>query len=116
MAFNDVEIARYAGLIEKLIWAKRRPPLHLRDKVREGQRIEGYEIELFLVRPLFSDPTHQIEQSIAKTRYVKSRDVWRVFWQRADLKWHRYLPRPEVKSLEVFLKLVDEDANGCFWG
>jgi hypothetical protein len=57
MAFNDVEIARYAGLIEKLIWAKRRPPLHVRDKVREGQRIEGHEIELFLVRPLFSDPT-----------------------------------------------------------
>ncbi len=46
MAFNDVEIARYAGLIEKLIWAKRRPPLHLRDKVREGQRIEGHEISL----------------------------------------------------------------------
>ena len=57
VAFNDIEIARYAGLIEKLIWAKRRPPLHLRDRVREGQRIEGHEIELFLVRPLFSDPT-----------------------------------------------------------
>jgi DUF3024 family protein len=116
MAFTDVEIARYAGLIEKLIWAKRRPPLHLRDKVREGQRIEGHEIELFLVRPLFSNPTRQIEESIAKTRYVKSRDVWQVFWKRADLKWHRYPPRPEVKSLEGFLKLVDEDANGCFWG
>jgi hypothetical protein len=116
MAFNDVEIARYAGLIEKLIWAKRRPPLHVRDKVREGQRIEGHEIELFLVRPLFSDPTRQIEESIAKARYVKSRDVWQVFWKRADLKWHRYPPRPEVKSLEGFLKLVDEDANGCFWG
>ena len=116
MAFNNVEIARYAGLIEKLIWAKRRPPLHLRDKVREGQRIEGHEIELFLVRPMFSDPTREIEESIAKARYVKSRDVWRVFWKRADMKWHRYLPRPEVKSLESFLKLVDEDANGCFWG
>ena len=56
MPFNDVEIAHYADLIEKLIWAKRRPPLHLRDKVREGQRIEGHEIELFLVRPLFSYP------------------------------------------------------------
>jgi hypothetical protein len=116
MAFNDVEIARYAGLIEKLIWAKRRPPLHLRDKVREGQRIEGNEIELFLVRPLFSDPTRQTEESIAKARYVKSRDVWRVFWKRADQKWHRYPLRPEVKTLASFLKLVDEDANGCFWG
>jgi hypothetical protein len=99
-----------------LIWAKRRPPLHLRGKVREGQRIEGYEIELFLVRPLFFDPAREIEESIAKARYVRSRDVWQVFWQRADMKWHRYAPRPEVKSLEAFLKLVDQDANGCFWG
>jgi len=111
MAFNDVEIARYAGLIEELIWAKRRPSLHLRDKVREG-----HEIELFLVRPLFSNPTRQTEESIAKARYVKSRDVWQVFWKRADLKWHRYPPPPEVRFLEGFLKLVDEDANGCFWG
>ena len=116
MAFTDTEIAHYADLIEELIWKRRRPPLHLRDKVREGQRIVGHEIELFLVRPLFSDPTRQTETSIAKTRYVKSRNVWQVFWKRADAKWHRYPPRPEVKSLESFLKLVDEDANGCFWG
>ena len=116
MPFNDVEIAHYADLIEKLIWAKRRPPLHLRDKVREGQRIEGHEIELFLVRPLFSDPTRWIEQSIAKARFVKSRNVWKVLWQRADLKWHRYSPQPEVKSFEAFLKLLDEDAHNCFWG
>lgn len=48
-------------MIEKSIWAKRRPPLHLRDQIREGQRIEGHEIELFLVRSGFSDPTRQIE-------------------------------------------------------
>jgi hypothetical protein len=116
MGFNDVEIARYAGLIEKLIWAKRRPPLHLRDKVREGQRIAGYEIELFLVRPLFFDPARQVESSIAKARYVKSRNVWKVFWKRADGKWHGYAPRSETKTLEEFLELVDQDANGCFWG
>ena len=116
MAFTNAEIVRYSDLIEKLIWAKRRPPLHLRDKVREGQRIEEHEIELFLVRPTFPDPTRQIEESIAKARYVKTRDVWQVFWKRADLKWHRYLPRPKVKSLEAFLKLVHEDANRCFWG
>lgn len=116
MAFTDAEITRYTGLIEKLIWVKHRPPLRLRDRIREGQRIAGHEIELFLVRPMFSDSTRQIEESVARARYVKTRDVWQVFWKRADLKWHRYPPRPEVKSLEAFLKLVDEDANGCFWG
>lgn len=116
MAFTNAEIAEYTALIERLIWARRRPPPHLRDKVREGQRIEGNEINLFLVRPYFRDPTQQVECSIAKTRYVKSRSIWVVYWKRADGKWHRYAPRPEVRSLEAFLKLVDEDANCCFWG
>ena len=116
MAFSEIEIARYTDLAEKLIWSKHRPPLHLRDQVREGQRIAGHEIELFLVRPLHFDPTRHVEESIAKARYVQNRDVWQVFWKRADLKWHAYPPRREVKSLEAFLKLVDEDANGCFWG
>ncbi len=116
MAFSDTEIARYADEIEKWIWAKHRPPLHLRDQVREGQRIAGHEIELFLMRPHFADPTQQIEEPVAKTCYVKTRNVWQVFWKRADLKWHRYPPKPEVNSLEAFLKLVAEDANGCFRG
>lgn len=116
MAFDELEIARYTDLIEKLIWSKRRPPLHLRDQVREGQRIAGHDIDLFLVRPVHFDPTRQIEEPIAKARYVESREVWQVFWKRADMKWHRYQPRPEVKTLEAFLMLVDEDANGCFWG
>ncbi|MGH8716972.1 MAG: DUF3024 domain-containing protein [Burkholderiales bacterium] len=34
---------------------------------------------------------------VAKATYVKAQDVWKVFWQRADLKWHRYDPC----SLEV---------------
>src|SRR6267378_7930574 len=73
MALTNAEIVRYSDLIEKLIWAKRRPPLHLREKVREGQRIAGHEIELFLVRPLFFEPTRKVESSIAKTRYVGTR-------------------------------------------
>ena len=53
---------------------------------------------------------------MAKATYVKADAVWRVFWQRRDLKWHRYHPAPEVDSLEAFLQLVNEDEHGCFWG
>lgn len=116
MAFSDEEITRYGALIEKLIWSKSRPPLHLRDTVQEGQTIAGHEVVLFLVRPHFRDPTQQVHEWIAKTRYVRTRNVWWVFWHRADGKWHRYPPKPEVESLEAFLHLVAEDANACFWG
>ena len=46
MPFSDSEIAEYAGLIEQLFWSRRRPPLRLRSKIREGQRIRGNEVEL----------------------------------------------------------------------
>jgi hypothetical protein len=116
MSGNDLDIAACTALIEDLIWSKRRPPLHFREKVREGQRIKGGEIELFLVRPLWNDLTREVEESIAKTQYVRSRKVWRVLWKRGDLKWHPYSPCPEVESLEAFLRLVAEDPHACFWG
>jgi hypothetical protein len=39
-----------------------------------------------------------------------------VFWMRRDLKWHRYEPASEVKTIEDFLAVVDKDAYACFWG
>lgn len=116
MAFTEIEIAGHAAVIERVFWSKRRPPLHLRDKVREGQRISGQSIELFLVRPVWNDPTREVEQPIAKITWVQTRRTWRLFWHRADLKWHRYPPVPATTSLERALKIIDEDANGCFFG
>ena len=116
MAFTDDEVLRFGEQIEKLFWSKHRPPLHLRDKVREGHRVEKSEIVLFFVRPHFRDSTQEVYEQIAKTRFVRSRNVWQVYWWRADGKWHLYPPRPEVKSLQAFLKLVSEDANCCFFG
>jgi hypothetical protein len=57
-----------------------------------------------------------MEHPVAKTTYVRSRGVWRVFWMRRDLKWHRYEPAPEVKTIEAFCALVSEDAYACFFG
>ena len=35
---------------------------------------------------------------------------------RADLKWHRYEPLPEVDAIEDFLLTVEEDDHACFFG
>ncbi len=116
MAFTATEIAAHTALIEELFWSRRRPPLHLRDKVREGQRSTGHAVELFLVRPTFNRPGEQVEEPIAKVQYVRTRDVWHLFWKRADGKWHRYEPCPEADSLGAALRTIDEDADSCFFG
>lgn len=116
MAFTEIEIAKHMKVLEDSFWVHRRPPLHLRDKVREGQRFTDQAIELFLVRPAFNHPDEQIEEPIAKLRYVRSQRIWRIYWQRADGKWHAYPPNPQADSLATALHIIDEDPNGCFFG
>jgi len=116
MAFTDIEIAEHMKVLEETFWSRRRPPVHIRDKMREGQRFSDRSIELFFVRPMFRSPDEFVEESLAKVRHVPSRDVWQIFWKRADGKWHRYSPSPEVASLNEALEVIDEDPHRCFFG
>lgn len=54
--------------------------------------------------------------SVAKATYVRTQECWKVFWLRADLKWHSYSPMPVVDSIEKFLALVEADNHACFFG
>ncbi len=116
MPFTPEETTRHIAVLEEHFWSHRRPPLALREQIREGQRLEGQSIELFFVRPAFQRPGVHIEESIAKLRRVRSRGVWQIFWKRADGKWHRYPPHPETKSLISALQIIHEDAHACFFG
>jgi hypothetical protein len=115
MEFSEFEQRR----IEKIVNAfleKRRPPADLRKQLDLGFRLEGQSLELYELRPVWNDPNQYLESPVAKATFVKTRKFWRVFRQRADMKWHDYAPCPEVRSVEEFLSLVDRDENHCFWG
>ncbi len=116
MAFTEDEVAAFTEQIERILWTHRRPPLHLRNMVREAQSIKGNEIEIFEWRPYFRDKSQWIKSAVAMTKYVRSRDVWKVYWRRGDGNWHPYEPCPETSSLEEWLHLVNDDVHGCFWG
>lgn len=115
MAFTKEELAQHKQLMDDYM-AKRRPREDIRDKLDLGYRIKGQSIEIFEIRPFWNDPRRTIEESVAKTRYVRTQNVWKVFWMRQDLKWHAYPLESEVPSLLAFLKLVDKDEMACFWG
>ena len=112
---NDLERKRVEKAIAAFV-AKRRPPAHLRDQVDLSFRFDGRSVEIFEIRPRWDDPTERVEEAVAKARYLKSRDMWLIYWQRADLKWHKYEPVPEVSTIDAFLRLVDEDEYACFFG
>jgi hypothetical protein len=115
VALSEFEIKRAEKAIEAFL-AKRRPPPHIRHKVDIGYRISGQSVEIFEIRSRWDKPDDKMEHSIAKATFVKRTEIWKVFWQRADLKWHRYEPTPQVGSVEKFLALVDEDEHACFFG
>jgi DUF3024 family protein len=115
VALNDIERKRIENKVAAFV-EKRRPPKHLRDQVDLAFRFDGRSVELFEIRPRWDKPAEKIEEAVAKARYFKSRGEWAVYWQRADLKWHKYGPKPEVKTVDAFLALVDEDEYACFFG
>jgi len=115
MALNELEIKRVEKAVEKFM-AKRRPPPHIRAELDLGFRIIGQSIELFEIRPVWNSPKEIRHHPFAKATFVRTTATWRVFWQRANLKWHSYEPAPHVGSVEKFLEIIDEDKHACFFG
>ena len=115
MALSEFELKRTEKLLDDFI-QKRRPPPHVRNELDLAFRIKGQSVEIFEVRPYWRDSSKKLEHSVAKATYNKSKGNWSIFWQRADLKWHRYEPNPEVPSIEDFLNLVQKDELCCFFG
>jgi Protein of unknown function (DUF3024) len=115
MTLSEFEIRRCEKLVAEFV-EERRPPPHIRAQVDLAFRISGQSIEIFEVRPHWRNKGKMLEHAVAKATYNKSKLVWKVFWQRADLKWHSYQPSPEVASVEEFLGLVRNDDHCCFFG
>jgi len=104
----EVEIGRYVE--------SKRPPEKIRDQVDLGFKIEDQSVILFELRPQWKKPKVKTEMAFAKATYLKSKDLWKIYWMRANGKWHQYEPNPEVDQLIDFLNLVEADEHACFWG
>ncbi|WP_442895165.1 DUF3024 domain-containing protein [Bradyrhizobium sp. AZCC 2230] len=115
MTLSEFGIKRCEKLVAEFV-EQRRPPPHLRAKLDLAFRIEGQSVEIYSIRPHWREKSRTVEQSIAKATYNKSKKNWKVFWQRADMKWHGYQPHPEAASIEEFLEVVREDSHCCFFG
>ena len=115
MAFSEFELRKCEKTV-KVFLERKRPPPHIRKQLDLGYRLKGQSVEIFEVRPRWDNPNEIMENPVARATYVKTQDVWKIYWQRADLKWHGYEPHPEAGSLEEFLKEVESDDYGCFFG
>lgn len=113
-----LDILKSADVIETMenYIAKVRPRPEIRPQVDLGYEIDGQSIILNEIRPFWNDPTKIMTTGYAKATFVKNKDIWRIYWKRADNKWHLYKPFPVVGDLKHFLKVVDDDVHHCFKG
>lgn len=110
--FSTVDIIQ---VMENYI-ARVRPEPEIRHELDLSYEIKDLSVILNEIRPVRNNPQEKRASGYAKTTYVKSKNVWNVFWKRADNKWHTYEPNPTVSSIEDFLLLVDRDQYNCFKG
>ncbi len=115
MALTEIELRRSEKALAEFL-KRRRPPAHIREQLDIGYRLTGQSVDIFEIRPDWQDQSKRMETPVARATFVRSRNHWKVFWMRGNLKWHGYGPNPEVKSLEAFLKVVDRDEYCCFFG
>ena len=115
MALSEHERYRFEKPIRAFVEA-RRPPPHIRPELDIGYRFNNQSIELFEVRPAFECTDEVIEHPIARATYVKYADAWKIYWMRADLKWHPYEPQAVVSTIKEFIAEIDRDTYGCFFG
>lgn len=115
MTLSEFEIKRYEKIVGQYI-EKRRPPMEVRDQVDLAFRIEKQSVVIFEIREVWNDRERKNEIPIAKATYVKKTNSWKIYWQRADMKWHRYEPTPETKKIDEFLAVLEKDEHCCFWG
>lgn len=115
MSFSDLELQIISDILEKYI-IKIRPSEDIRDELDYGFEIQNQTIIIYSIRPRFDNKSLKIESPMIKIKYVKTSKSWRIYWQRANLKWISYEPAPEFNKLEECLRILDEDYYGCFWG
>lgn len=115
MAVDVLQSLEIIEVMENFI-SRIRPPEAIRKKLDISYTIEGQSIIIYEIRPHFKLPGEIIKSGVAKTTFVKAKNHWKVFWQRADLKWHTYDLKPTVNTIKEFIELVEKDEYHCFFG
>ncbi len=62
------------------------------------------------------DPDTKIEMPFAKLKYIKSKNLWKLYWQRANGSWLQYENPGESRDLSTLVKAINDDQYGCFFG
>ena len=93
-----------------------RPQPEIRHQLDIGYELQDQSVIINEIRPRWDNPNEILTHGYAKATYIKGKNIWKIYWMRADMKWHSYRPNPIAMQLSDFLKIVEEDEYHCFKG
>lgn len=114
MSFSEVELRYIENVVGKL--CKRRSPVHLRDQLRTVFVVQEHDVTIYQERPRLNNPREWTTSGIAKLKYIRNQNVWKLYWMRQNLKWYSYEPLPESIRIDRLVIEVDKDPYGTFFG
>lgn len=80
-----------------------------------GYKFNNQSIEFFETHPNSDHEQGFFYLHTAKISYVRTQDVWKIYWMRGSLKWQGYLRCPKTKKFNEALFFVNEDLDEIFW-
>lgn len=113
MAFSEFELKRIDKSVGLLCNDK--VPAHIRNQLRFEYEIDGQNVLIWEVRPAWNDPSSESKMGVAKFRFIKSRNIWKLYWMRQDLKWHAYDPESNSGDLPKLVDIVRNDESRRVW-
>lgn len=114
MALTDIERLKVEKTVGSLCSEK--TPQHLKNQLRFEYKIEKQSVIMYEVRPAWKNPSEFTRMPLAKLTYVRSENLWKLYWQRASGKWVSYEPKESSADLEDLVGEIGKDAHGCFFG
>jgi hypothetical protein len=98
-------------------WCLNKVPPELKNQIDHDYEIDGQSVTIFEVRPRWrGKPGEFTRRPFAKFRYVKTTELWNIYWMRQSGKWHAYAPADAACNLDEALHIIDSDSYGCFFG
>jgi hypothetical protein len=114
MSFSEIELKHIENTVGEM--CKRRSPVHISDELRTVYVVKGHDVTVYEERPHWKNPQKWTSEPIAKFKYTRNQNVWKLYWMRQDLRWHLYEPLPESATIEGLVVEVDKDPHGAFFG
>lgn len=109
-------ISIHEVIVKNFLESIRPDDLEIRKELDLRYSYDGEDFEIFEISADFMKPEEVMHNSFAKFTYVGSKDIWKLYWMRGNLKWVLYKEFPRNTKLDVVLQEINEDKQGCFYG